>query len=139
MPEELAGVVIMRPMSLSRLLLAALFFLPAAAHAQQQKVIVLGFDGVDARLTEQWMAEGKLPNLARLRDQATWLLVGGALLAVAFADLSGLSKGEVERIWLPFAVWIVVAASAHRPPARTWLALQVGLAVAVQVLTRTGW
>ncbi|OWY59592.1 hypothetical protein B7486_73750, partial [cyanobacterium TDX16] len=78
-------------------------------------------------------------GVARLRDQATWLLVGGALLAVAFADVSGLSKGEVERIWLPFTVWIVVAASAHRPPARTWLAAQVALAVAVQVLARTGW
>ena len=31
------------------------------------KVIVLGFDGVDARYTEKWMNEGKLPNMARLR------------------------------------------------------------------------
>lgn len=31
------------------------------------RVIVLGFDGVDPRLAERWMAEGKLPNLARLR------------------------------------------------------------------------
>ncbi len=36
------------------------------------KVIVLGFDGVDARYTEQWMNEGKLPNLARLRAQGTF-------------------------------------------------------------------
>ncbi|MBD3334766.1 MAG: hypothetical protein GF355_04565, partial [Candidatus Eisenbacteria bacterium] len=32
------------------------------------KVVVLGFDGADARLVEQWMDEGLLPNLARLRD-----------------------------------------------------------------------
>ncbi len=38
----------------------------------RQKVIVLGFDGVDARLTEQWMNEGKLPNLARLRAEGTF-------------------------------------------------------------------
>lgn len=38
----------------------------------QQKVIVLGFDGVDARYTEQWMNEGKLPNLAKLRAQGTF-------------------------------------------------------------------
>ncbi len=30
------------------------------------RVIILGFDGTDARLTEQWMAEGHLPNLERL-------------------------------------------------------------------------
>jgi predicted AlkP superfamily phosphohydrolase/phosphomutase len=51
------------------LLAAALF--PLAAFAKQ-KVIVLGFDGVDARYTEQWMNEGKLPNLARLRAQGTF-------------------------------------------------------------------
>ena len=48
---------------------ALLLALPVAA---QQKVIVLGFDGVDARYTEQWMNEGKLPNLARLRQQGTF-------------------------------------------------------------------
>jgi len=46
-----------------------LFVFPLYA---QQKVIVLGFDGVDARLTEQWMNEGKLPNLARLRSEGTF-------------------------------------------------------------------
>jgi len=50
-------------------ILAALF--PIVAHAKE-KVIVLGFDGVDARYTEQWMNEGKLPNLARLRAQGTF-------------------------------------------------------------------
>jgi predicted AlkP superfamily phosphohydrolase/phosphomutase len=35
----------------------------------KQKLIVLGFDGMDARWTEKWMNEGKLPNLAKLRDQ----------------------------------------------------------------------
>ena len=38
----------------------------------REKVIVLGFDGVDARYTEQWMNEGKLPNLARLRAEGTF-------------------------------------------------------------------
>jgi len=36
------------------------------------KVIVLGFDGVDARYTEKWMNEGKLPNMARLRESGTF-------------------------------------------------------------------
>ena len=49
-------------------------------------------------------------GLARLRTHATWVLCGGALVAVLLADLSGLSRGETERIWLPFAPWIVLAA-----------------------------
>src|SRR6266536_1807471 len=49
----------------------ALFFLPTL-RAAQQKVIILGFDGVDAKYTERWMNEGKLPNLARLRAQGTF-------------------------------------------------------------------
>ena len=52
--------------------MSAALALAIAAHAQQQKVIVLGFDGVDARYTERWMNEGKLPNLAKLREQGTY-------------------------------------------------------------------
>ncbi len=32
----------------------------------QARLVILGFDGVDAKLTEQWMGEGKLPHLAEL-------------------------------------------------------------------------
>jgi predicted AlkP superfamily phosphohydrolase/phosphomutase len=58
-------------MRLLRILLLAAALFPLAALAKE-KVIVLGFDGVDARYTEQWMNEGKLPNLARLRAQGTF-------------------------------------------------------------------
>jgi predicted AlkP superfamily phosphohydrolase/phosphomutase len=54
------------------LLAFALLVASLAARADQQKVIVLGFDGVDAHYTEQWMNEGKLPNLARLRAEGTF-------------------------------------------------------------------
>ena len=37
-------------------------------------------------------------------------LVAAALLALLVADLSGMSKAETERIWLPFAVWLLPAA-----------------------------
>jgi len=60
----------MRPM-LRRLLLLCALSLPIAAHAEP-RVIVLGFDGVDARYTDQWMREGKLPNLARLAATGTF-------------------------------------------------------------------
>src|SRR5262245_49592696 len=45
---------------------------PMAAAASPQYVIVLGFDGVDARYTEKWLNEGKLPNLAKLRQSGTF-------------------------------------------------------------------
>lgn len=43
-----------------------------------------------------------------VRDRRIWLLGGAGLAAVVISDLSGLSKGEVERIWLPFVPWILV-------------------------------
>lgn len=78
-------------------------------------------------------------------DRAAWLLVGAGLGACALANLSGMSKGEVERIWLPFAVWILPAGLALSPPgglgggARRWLALQAGFAVLVQVAVLSRW
>ena len=34
-----------------------------------QRLVVLGFDGMDPALTGKWMREGKLPNFKRLADQ----------------------------------------------------------------------
>jgi predicted AlkP superfamily phosphohydrolase/phosphomutase len=68
----------MRPTRLRILVLltavAALLSIALVATPQQkrQKVIVIGFDGVDAKYTEKWMDEGELPNLARLREQGTY-------------------------------------------------------------------
>jgi predicted AlkP superfamily phosphohydrolase/phosphomutase len=56
----------------TRFLFAVALLFPLPPAAAQQKVIVLGFDGVDARYTEKWMNEGKLPNLARLRQMGTF-------------------------------------------------------------------
>ena len=68
----------------------------------------------------------------------TVVLPLAAALAVVAADLSGLSKAEVERIWLPFAGWLLVAA-AHLPPRtrRWWLAGQALTALAVNHLLCT--
>ena len=75
-------------------------------------------------------------GLARLRDRGTWVLVGGALVAVALADVSGLSRGETERIWLPFLPWVAIAAAGL---GRGWLGAQVLLALALQVGVRSPW
>ena len=97
------------------------------------------------------------PALARLRDRKLWLVVGGGLLAVALADVSGMSKGEVERIWLPFAPFVLAATAAlwpcnasvrggtnpsqvfSRQGIQLWLTVQVGFAIALEALVRTAW
>jgi methylthioxylose transferase len=74
----------------------------------------------------------------RALPAAAALMVVAALAAVAVADLSGLSKAEVERIWLPFAVWLVVPC-ALLPRPRAWLIAQAVLALAVNHLLLTVW
>lgn len=79
----------------------------------------------------------------RLRRRAAsagavfWLPLAAAV-AVLGADLSGMSKAEVERIWLPFAAWLLVA-TARLPAAdrRWWLAGQAATALAVNHLLAT--
>ncbi|MFI1107607.1 hypothetical protein ACH4TU_06595 [Streptomyces physcomitrii] len=67
-------------------------------------------------------------------------LVLTALLVLLTADLSGMSKAETERIWLPFALWLLPAAALlPRPGRRAWLAAQALLALAVNHLLLTGW
>jgi hypothetical protein len=41
-------------------------------HAKIQRLIFLGLDRLDPRLTERFMAEGKLPNLSRLKQQGSF-------------------------------------------------------------------
>ncbi len=82
----------------------------------------------------------------RLRGKA-WLLVGGALASVVIAAATGLSKGEVERIWLPFGVFVLAAGGAlvpddHRGAARStrgWLLVQVALTIALESTVRFQW
>ncbi len=83
-----------------------------------------------------------IAGLARLRDRRAWWLVGAALAGVAVADLSGMSKAEVERIWLPFVPWLALAACAlpTRGWRRTgWLVAQVVPALALQMTLRSPW
>jgi predicted AlkP superfamily phosphohydrolase/phosphomutase len=37
----------------------------------RQKLVILGFDGMDPRLVQKWAAEGKLPNLKKLADRGS--------------------------------------------------------------------
>ncbi len=51
-----------------RAIWGALRYRRALRRAQIRKLIFIGFDGLDPRLTERLIGEGKLPNLAHLRD-----------------------------------------------------------------------
>jgi hypothetical protein len=79
-----------------------------------------------------------LPAILANRRPLAWL-VGAALVGVLALDVSGVTRGEVERIWVPYAAWIVLATAQHEPPARGWLAAQVVLALGVQALVLSHW
>jgi hypothetical protein len=66
------------------------------------------------------------------------VLVSAALLALLVADLSGMSKAETERIWLPFVMWMLPA-GAFLPRPRAWLIAQATLALLLNHLVLTGW
>jgi hypothetical protein len=84
---------------------------------------------------------GKAFDFAAIRRRCgLHLLVFAALIAMVCADLSMLSKAEVERIWLPFSVWLT-AAPALLPPSshRWWLAANIVGALALNHLIFTNW
>ncbi|OBK42765.1 hypothetical protein A5659_07800 [Mycobacterium sp. 1165196.3] len=90
---------------------------------------------------------GGVAGISRVFDRAAirrrcgfQLLLLGVLAAVVLADLSMLSKAEVERIWLPFTVWL--PASAALLPVRShriWLALNAIGALALNTIILTHW
>ncbi|MGM1059778.1 hypothetical protein [Saccharothrix sp. Mg75] len=88
-----------------------------------------------ANLAAAVLACGFAPFAARWRGPAL-VLAGAAAATVLLADASGLSKAEVERIWLPFTVWLVVLVPDRRRP---WLVVQAVTALAVNHLLLTNW
>ncbi len=83
---------------------------------------------------------GSLVASGRRSPRVVRLMVAASVLALVVADVSRMSKGEVERIWLPFVPWLLLA-TACLPPRwhRPMLALQVAVALLVQHLVRTNW
>jgi predicted AlkP superfamily phosphohydrolase/phosphomutase len=59
-----------------------------------QKLVILGFDGMDPDLVTRWMGEGKLPNMKRLADQ------GGVY------PLSTTHSAESPTAWASFATGV---------------------------------
>lgn len=81
----------------------------------------------------------------RYRDLVTGervivLLVLAGTLTILVADLSQMSKAEVERIWLPFVPWLLLGtALLSERWRRIGFAGQLGFALVVQHLLFTGW
>lgn len=82
-----------------------------------------------------------IAGITTLRDRRLWVLVGSALAGIVAADLSGMSKGEVERIWLPAVPWVVVATASLRTTRtrRIWAAVTMGFTVLLQWKLRPDW
>ena len=81
-------------------------------------------------------------GLTRLRREPLALLVGAAVAVVLLADVSGMSKAEVERIWLPFVPWVMAAGAVLATRlwrTRMWLAVQLCGALVVAVAIRSPW
>ncbi len=138
------------PLVLLTLLLPAAS--PAARAAAQERtgrpqVVVLGFDGADARLVERWMESGDLPNLSRLREQGTYsplLPTNPPQTPVSWsAFATGLNPGRTEifdflkRIEGTYLPDFAMATPTHRDVAfgaKNPLYLGGGLAVAAALL-----
>jgi hypothetical protein len=79
-------------------------------------------------------------TLRRRADRVVLLLVSAAAAAIVVAELSRMSKAEVERIWLPFVPWLLVSTALLPERWRRWgVAVQVASAIVVQQLVYTTW
>ena len=81
-----------------------------------------------------------LAGLTSIRRDRFAILPMAALLAIGLALISGLSKGEVERIYLPYAFWILPAAGLLPAiSARRWLAASLTVALVIAATVRLWW
>ena len=63
------------------------------AAAKVKRVVVLGLDGLEPTLTEQYMDAGRLPNLAKLRDQGVYTRLGTTCPPLSPVAWSSFSTG----------------------------------------------
>ena len=76
---------------------------------------------------------------ARRCRGATLVLAVASLLAVLALASAGVTRLEVERIWLPFAPWLVILTVSLTGRVRPWLAVNAGVAIVFQTLVLGGW
>lgn len=91
-----------------------------------------------------------VPAARKIRRTPGWPFLIGAGLAVGFALGSGLSRGEVERSWLPFFPWLLVPAVAPErrpvtlpedsaPTPSVLVGVGAITAIVIQCALRTAW
>lgn len=99
----------------------------AHGRASYKRVVVLGLDGLEPTLVERYLAEGKLPNFARLKQNGTYqrlATTAPAMTPVAWATfLTGCNPGKHnifdfltrdKRTYLP-----ELSSAQIRPPRKT--------------------
>jgi predicted AlkP superfamily phosphohydrolase/phosphomutase len=99
----------------------------AFAHAKIRRLVILGLDGMEPSLAERFMAEGRMPNLARLKARGSYRRLGTTtppLSPVAWSTfLTGVNPGKhniydflnaERRTYLPSLSSVLI-----RPPTRT--------------------
>ena len=129
----------------------------AKAQVPHSKVLVLGFDGADARIIQNMMNEGQLPNLKKLADEGTFhplLPTNPAQTPVSWSSMAtGLNPGKTgifdflkreEGSYQPtFALMSEVEQPflfGKRNPIVLGLVMAfIGLVVTAFVLRRRGW
>ncbi len=77
--------------------------------------------------------------LTRRPGRVPTVLAGSAAVALLLLAVSGVTRLEVERIWLPFAPWLVLLTAGLPGRARGWLAVNAACALAFQLLVRDVW
>ena len=83
------------------------------------------------------------PSRSRAVGGSQWVVLPiAASLTAVVANLSQMSKGEVERIWLLFMPWLVIAGislTKRTRSLRLWLALQATAAIVLQAALVSKW
>ena len=83
-------------------------------------------------------------GLASLRSRRMWWIVAAAGAALLISHFTQYTKAEVERIWLPFYPWLIVASAGLWVFSRRWLvtsviAIQALSAIVLQAALLTKW
>lgn len=65
----------------------------AFTRSRVKKFVILGLDGMDHALTEKFLAEGKLPNLAKLRDRGCFKPLATTLPSISPVAWSSFQTG----------------------------------------------
>lgn len=83
-------------------------------------------------------------GLASLRHRRLWWIVAAAGGALLISHFSQYTKAEVERIWLPYYPWLIVAGAGAWVFGRRWIvttaiALQALFAIVLQAALVTKW